>query len=177
VSPFWTADGHSKRRRYCYPSPSFQCRHYVHTPTNGVCLSGGRHRLVQSYDFILGAFKQPRGSVLSRSIRRGYGMGQARDLQHRSGGSVYLKRIRSTCPLKGDQTEHGWEGASPGQRLCRTFGDLLSMRRSTLKIMKAWELPETGLADIVSSTIKSDHINLLDIRNSVRNSHSSRENA
>lgn len=96
-----------------------QLRYHIHSLARWLCLSCGSHRLVQSNDFVLEAFKQPRWGLLHRSVRGSFGVGKTRDFQYRSGSTIHLERLCRSSPFSGSATKYGWQGKSSRQCICR----------------------------------------------------------
>lgn len=114
----------------CPTLPSLEHGHHLHKTPRRVCLSNGRHRLVQSPGTgkpsieQLGRFILPRGSGAGAGPPR-----EARDIQHRSRSAVHLHRVCRCCTGPRYPTQHGWPRASSGQYFCRKAMEVAEVRR------------------------------------------------
>lgn len=103
----------ASRSRYLQASTGMEYRYYIHSVARRICISYGSDRLVQSSCFSSPAFEQPGRNFLHGGIRGGDREARtARDLQYRSGGPVFLTRVRQCGFKQRYSLQHGWQRAS-----------------------------------------------------------------
>lgn len=108
----------AQRTSHRTPVASSQFRYHLHKAAKRICLPCRSYRLVLPHDPGLEAFKLSRGSFLCRGLRRVFGMGNSRNIQHRSRGSVHIDRVCRCSSFQGHTAKHGREGSSSRQCLC-----------------------------------------------------------
>lgn len=109
------------------PITGLEHRYHVHPSTKWFCLPGCCNRLVQSAGALAPLIKQSRNSVLLGSLRRGdCQLWEARNLQHRSRGTVHIGRVRECSAWQKYSLQHGWQRKGSRQYF----------RRKTLEVCK-----------------------------------------
>lgn len=106
----------------CDTSGTFGClehRYHVYPTAQWLCVSRCCHRLVQSPRAIVSTLQQSGYEFLPGGSRRSNRTAwKAQNLQHRSRGAVYLKRIRAGDSKQGYSLQHGWSRSCLGQCFC-----------------------------------------------------------
>lgn len=75
-----------------------------------VCLSGGDPGLAQPVCSLLGARDDIGQRILPGGVAAGTGDLEARDFQHRPGGTVHERGFYGAIDKRRDQSEYGWPG-------------------------------------------------------------------
>lgn len=106
------------------PQPRLECRHYLHSAVERVCVFGGGHGLVFPICVVLSAFQQSGDGFLSRGSRRGVGYRHPRYFQYGSGMPVYQRRFYGAS--QSGRSKSAWMvGGGPSTIfLWRGFGEV-----------------------------------------------------
>lgn len=99
-------------------SGSLEHRHHIYPAAKRICVPCRSNRLVQSPGAILSTLEQPGDKFLPRGLRRGHRtLWKTPNLQYRSRGAIYLKRVRASSCESKHSLQHGWAWACSRQRI------------------------------------------------------------
>lgn len=116
--------------RHYKTSAGVEHRYHVYSFEERFCVSGSRDRLVQPPCPVASPLQQPTRGFLCRCARRsGEHLWTSRNFQYRSRSPVHMPRVCQCSNKPGNPTQHGWQGSSFGQRICRTPLEVVKIRR------------------------------------------------
>lgn len=113
----------------CQANAGMELRYHLYSITRGVCVPHCRNRLVQPLRCFSPALKQPGEHLLHRGRRRGHRtLWAARDLQHRSRGAIFCRRICAGYSGQRDSAKYGRPGKSSRQYIRREALEVSEIR-------------------------------------------------